>query len=300
MGCLLIGAALLAPWTWHATQALAQADATFVSLAAHPFHRHVNRCLLILALVGLWPLMRALRIGSRRHLGLIRSHRSIEELRNGLLLGWLSLGLAAVIALSLGIRTLNPEPSALKWISRILSAVLSAVVVSCIEEILFRGALFTAIRRQASFLFAAATTSALYSFVHFFERPARPDAVNALTGFSTLGEMLCGFTQWDQLIPGWINLFLAGFILAWTRERTRRLWMCIGLHAGWIFWLKLYGFATRPVGTDSSAWVGSAKLIDGWLASVVLAGIVLVLHYRVFRHSSVLAISTPDLRPPSS
>jgi hypothetical protein len=59
--------------------------------------------------------------------------------------------------------------------------------------------------------------------------------------------------------------------LALARERTRSLAFSIGLHAGWIFWLKAYGFATSDVpGANPAIW-GSGRLFDGWLALGLLA-----------------------------
>ena len=58
---MFLGAELLAPWLYAMVQATAK---TFPHLAAVPFHRFVNRSLLILALAGLWPLLRALGLMS--------------------------------------------------------------------------------------------------------------------------------------------------------------------------------------------------------------------------------------------
>jgi hypothetical protein len=49
--------------------------------------------------------------------------------------------------------------------------------------------------------------------------------------------------------------------------------MSIGLHAGWIFWLKSYGFLTRETHGAARAWWGSERLIDGWLPLAVLAAV---------------------------
>jgi CAAX protease family protein len=55
-------------------------------------------------------------------------------------------------------------------------------------------------------------------------------------------------------------------------QRSGNLYFSVGLHAGWIFWLKSYGFLTNP-GVAGNAWFwGSRKLIDGWLAFLVLSG----------------------------
>ena len=71
-------------------------------------------------------------------------------------------------------------------------------------------------------------------------------------------------------MPAFINLTVAGIILGLAYQFTGSLYFSIGLHAGWIFWQKSYGFLTRGK-LDSSLWLwGSDKLIDGWLALLVL------------------------------
>jgi hypothetical protein len=81
---------------------------------------------------------------------------------------------------------------------------------------------------------------------------------------------LRGLVDVEQVVPGFFNLTLAGALLALAYQRSGNLYCSIGLHAGWIFWLRFYGFLTREVaGADAWFW-GTGKLIDGWLALVVL------------------------------
>src|SRR6185295_13366099 len=58
---VFIGGALLAPGLYFLAQSFAE---PFSHLANSPFHRFVNRSLLGVALLGLWPLLRALGINS--------------------------------------------------------------------------------------------------------------------------------------------------------------------------------------------------------------------------------------------
>jgi hypothetical protein len=51
----------------------------------------------------------------------------------------------------------------------------------------------------------------------------------------------------------------------------------IGIHAGWIFWLEFYGFATRRAPEVDPWFWGSGKLVDGWLALVALVVVLMVL-----------------------
>lgn len=78
------------------------------------------------------------------------------------------------------------------------------------------------------------------------------------------------FPGGPPLVPAFFTLFVAGAILALAYQRTGALFVSIGLHAGWIFWLKFYGFLTvQTPGANPAIW-GTDTLIDGWLALPVL------------------------------
>jgi uncharacterized protein len=275
---VFLGGAMVAPWVWHAVQGLEPVLPALHPIADQPFHRYVNRCLLILALAGLWPLFRRSGIRSRAGIGWIGPWA--RPLIAGSTLGLLAMGGVAAIAISFGGRLWIPPTDFLLWLRRIASAAGSAVVVACMEELLFRGFLHGLLRRSHGFLTSAAASSAVYAWVHFFERPPQAASVDAWTGITTLGQMLRGFTDLHSLLPGWLSLVVAGGLLALARERTGSLAFAIGLHAGWIFWLKVYGFATAAA-PAANAWIwGSGRLFDGWVAfglMIVQAVVVAVL-----------------------
>ena len=66
---------------------------------------------------------------------------------------------------------------------------------------------------------------------------------------------------------------LAGILLGLAYQRTGNLYFSIGIHAGWIFVLKLYTTFTVPVSTTPSSFWGTGKLIDGWVAFLVLVAL---------------------------
>ena len=75
--------------------------------------------------------------------------------------------------------------------------------------------------------------------------------------------------------------------------------LSIGIHAGWIFWLKFYGFLTRAVpGTDTVFW-GTRKLVDGWLAFVALV-VVLGIVAAVAQRSRANEFAATTKRSPPS
>jgi uncharacterized protein len=105
-----------------------------------------------------------------------------------------------------------------------------------------------------------------------FRRPFHQEAEIAMpvqwySGLALLWAML---RHPPPLIPAFFTLFVAGAILALSYQRTGALYFSIGLHAGWIFWLKSYGFLFRTSGAHPSFW-GTDTLVDGWLSFTVLA-----------------------------
>jgi membrane protease YdiL (CAAX protease family) len=265
---VFVGGALLAPWLYELAQLFAS---TFPRLAASPFHRFVNRSLLVLALAGLWPLLRNLGATSWRELGLVRAAGQWGKLSGGFVLGFISLALVAAITLAAGGRAPASHLSASIVAQRMLSAALTAVVVAVLEEILFRGGVFGGLRRVFHWSFALVLSSLIYAIMHFFARTQEPATVHWTSGFGQLALMLRGFTNWQQIVPGFLNLTLAGLLLGLAYQRTGNLYFSIGLHGGWIFWLKTYGALTTEAPRANSWLWGTEKMIDGWLALGVLA-----------------------------
>jgi hypothetical protein len=82
--------------------------------------------------------------------------------------------------------------------------------------------------------------------------------------------MCAGFSDFQQVVPGFFSLTLLGVILALAFRRTGALFMSMGIHAGVVFWVKLYGFATNTT-TNANTWFwGTEKLVDGWFSFVLL------------------------------
>ena len=275
---VFLGGALLAPWLWH----LAQLGAHFFPrMASAPFHRFVDRSLLILALAGLWPLLQALGATSARDIGLSLPYGQSGKLAGGLLVGLISLALVAITAICCHARTLIPDITPHKIVGTLFSATGTAAIVAVLEEILFRGGIFGGLRRVLHWPFALAISSAVYALVHFLQRTELTGPVYWSSGLALLPRMLGGFADFHALVPGFFTLTLAGILLGLAYQRSGNLYYPVGLHAGWIFCLKCYGALTVAAPGAAIWWWGSGKLFDGWLAFLVL-----LLALAVFKHIS--------------
>ena len=268
-----IGGALLAPWLCWLVRWAAPAS----TLAAKPFHRYFDRALLGVALVGIWPLLR--RLGTRHPGELLRAGAPGQwrRMTRGLAIGFASLTTAALIILVARARVVGIEGSAAQMAWRLATAAGTAAVVAVVEELLFRGVVYGAMRQTWHWRTALVVSSLFYALVHFLGKTDLVGPVTWHSGLELLPQMLAPFAHWQQVMPGFLNLTLAGAILALAYERTGDLYFSIGLHAGWVFWLKAYGVVTAPAASRSFGFWGTGELVDGWLSLLVLALVPLAL-----------------------
>lgn len=178
--------------------------------------------------------------------GLRPSGTAGRDLIAGLAAGLVIMALYALLLLALGIHM--PEPDRALSLSGFLAvlgrALLAAAFAATLEELLFRGALFSGLERSTNTLAAILLTSLLYAAVHFIQYPATAPAV--LTWYSALLELpaalapLADPARFDHLL----TLFVLGTLLALARLRRGNILPCIGLHAGLIIALKLTGYFT--------------------------------------------------------
>ncbi len=270
---VFLGGALLAPLLYHLVQNAAEQWPALQGLANQPFRRYVNRCLLFTAVLGLWPWLRANGFSGGADIGIARPFGQWKLVAGGFALGFGTLAVVALTATTLGPHDWNlAHPPAL-YARHLAKAGGAAIVVALIEEILFRGALFGVLRKRWRWPAALVASSIVFAFVHFLDRrPNAPETITWITGLTTLPQMLHPLL-WREWFPLFPNLLLVGAILAWFYQITGSLGASIGLHAGWIFWVKSYSFLTiAPTAAASSLW-GTGKLIDGWATTLVLAAV---------------------------
>ncbi|MDB4949389.1 MAG: amino terminal protease self-immunity [Gemmatimonadetes bacterium] len=282
------GGALLAPWLWRAVQAVAASHAALRPLAAHPFARYVNRCLLLVALVGLPLFVRGAGIRRWEDVGFHPRRVAWRRFLAGFGLGFVSLALVCTVALAVGGRAFDLDTTPGEVAGKLAGALLTAVIVAVLEELLFRGAIFGGLRRAMPWGAALAVASAVYAIVHFLGRPTAPRQIGWDTGLAVLPGMLRGFTEVGTLVPAFFSLTLAGVVLGLAYQWTGDLYASMGIHAGWIFWLKSYGFLTDGAPAASARIWGSDKLIDGWFAFAMLVVVLAVVAAGMMRRREAL------------
>jgi membrane protease YdiL (CAAX protease family) len=266
---VFLGGALLAPWLWHLAQVFSSVfpGSTFAQkLANAPFHRFLDRAFLLLALLGIWPLMRSLGATSWREIGLPPPYGQAKRLFGGFFGGLLSSSFILGVEVAAGSRSFNHNITIRGIIGAIFSALAAAIAVGVLEEILFRGAIFGGLRRVLYWPFALGISSVIFAFVHFLNRANISGPVGWDSGLVSLPRLF----DFHALIPGFLGLLLVAILLGLAYQRTGTLYFSIGLHIGWVFILKIFVSLTIQSPTASIAFWGSDKMIDGWLAFLVL------------------------------
>ncbi|NEV63739.1 CPBP family intramembrane glutamic endopeptidase [Thiorhodococcus minor] len=234
-------------------------------------HRVMSRLAQAFILLGIWPLLLALRVADRDSVGyappwgLMR--RSIGW---GWVLGVMVLSILLAALLMLDIRV--PDPTPPSWssvLSKVLQALVGGLLIGLMEETFFRGALYSAIRRAEGLRSAVIWSALLYAAVHFMKPGALPEGMpfDAAGAFWMVLYALGDLFQWRNL-DSFAALFMVGVFLALIRERTGHIGWCIGLHAGWVLVIQVGRKVTDGnEGAPLAFLVGDYDGTIGWLAA---------------------------------
>jgi uncharacterized protein len=258
---VLLAACVVSPPIYWGVQALAE-HGLFAWLAEFPFHRYFSRILQVTALVAVVPLLLWLRLRHLRELGLDKNPCAGADVAAGVVVALLPAAALGAVLIASEVYRLRKGIE----IAPLVRILLTAGVVACVEEFLFRGVLLGLAARAFGAWRAAAGVSVVFAAVHFL-RPSRTvdPEVAWHAGFAQVAGMVAGMPPWGLLGYGMATLFAAGMLLAWAALRTRSLWLPIGLHAGWILgqqglnWLAKY--RVKPP-EEFLPWIGPS-LVSG-------------------------------------
>ena len=226
-------------------------------------------------LVGLPWIMWLCHCWSFSALGLARTGHIRFALTWGFAAGVVLIALVAAGQMTFGTAVIRPRAElsplqVLKWVA-ISFAI--AIIVSTIEEIVFRGLILRLFYTSTRYPWLALTLSAaFFAYTHFKIPPSEWTKVGSVhwdTGWLAAYWMLIGISVEFEL-NRFIALWLLGMVLGTLMLRTGSLWPGIGLHGGLVFGMLLYHDLLHDFGPIAGFW-GSTALIDGWAVVFALA-----------------------------
>lgn len=236
----------------------------------------------VLLIVGVYPLMKWLGLGWGTFGG---SRRFSGQWLTGFALGVAMLGLHVLALLGMEVRVwVWPGLAPLELLTLLGKVLAVGFGVALLEESIFRGALLGIVWHLSGPVRAVLVSSCFFAALHFIGTRWSTDL--ALIGWDTGFRMaLDGFSHLPLAPPdAFLGLFVAGLMLGCLRVLIpASLGLCMGVHAGWVFVIKLAKALTllNPrspyrylvsgydyfVGYLSSAWLMMLLLI--FLAVVV-------------------------------
>ncbi len=241
---------------------------------SYDFGRVMRRIIMAVVLILILLLRKQLMIGSliKRGIKPIRGWR--EQLQTGFLLGaGLFIFYITILWIS-GIQTFDPDAKSFTdIILRLLTLLLIAGLVGCIEELLFRGFVFQGMLLDMSAASAVCISSLFFSLLHFFKvKLIVSTGFQPFIGFviiyHSFKNIIVNFSDiWSSLI----GLFLVGSVLSYSFLRTKALYLAIGLHAGWVFLIKTNKLFFDHHAGKNVAWLfGDSYIVTGVLGWVFL------------------------------
>lgn len=234
------------------------------------FEKIFNRLIMIFSFVAIAVFVRVDRAKLAGY-GLCRVPEIPRLILTGFFGGVITLVLLTAVKMIAGVAHWDVEPFSYKWITKPLGVLFAAFLIGLIEEVFFRGFIYKTFHEKFRWNAAAAVTftSIFYSIIHFVsvKKPYIGPNPGLKESFQLLIAPLASFAQWPDLWRAAVGLFIFGVVLNLLANRTRSLYMSIGLHAGCVFFVKLDSFFVEFVNNNPLLW-GSAKMYDsaaGWV-----------------------------------
>jgi membrane protease YdiL (CAAX protease family) len=161
----------------------------------------------------------------------------------------------------------------------IAGAVSAGIFAGGLEETFFRGLLFKGVHDAGHPARAFLGVNLFFSALHFV-KPGHGyflDGFDPFAGFRHLLNTFAPFGDPLAIMPGLLGLWLIGIVLSYALLRSGKIYLAIGLHAGWIIGLKslrVFGDFRR----DDLGWLFGAsdpKIVSGvaTFAGVLAVGV---------------------------
>jgi membrane protease YdiL (CAAX protease family) len=257
-----------------------------------PFPRVFDRAFMISGFVMFIFCRRWLMVDEIKALVAVDSRRAGRGLSIGFALSSASMILLVVVMSAVDVFAPFFRVSFGDAVERFFSALAAGVFAGFLEEAFFRGILFQGLLKEGRVLRAYVLANLFYSTIHFV-KPGDAyflDGIEPLAGFKHLFTTFAPFLDPLPLLPGIFGLFLIGVVLSFALSRTGNLYLAVGLHAGWVFSMKMlrvFGDFTR----EELGWAfGSTdpKIVSGvatWIG-IVLVGV--AIYHLTQRHGGLL------------
>jgi membrane protease YdiL (CAAX protease family) len=254
---------------------------------AFPFRKVISKITQLLLVLSIFPAMAWLRL-KKEDLGFVGKKLFFKQLAQGFALGLATLLPVLIIEYALGIHVFD-ESKNWTFASAAQKAGISlalALLISMIEEPIFRGILLTGLIRKLPVFGGIIISSGYYAALHFLNsRTEIPiQELNVFSGFILLEEAFANLLN-PAIYSAFFALLMVGIFLCLLRTHfNASLALCIGCHAAWVWQIKMFkGLFSIHFKSKFIHWVSSYDGVIGPLVTLWL--MMAVLGYFAYRYS---------------
>ncbi|MDD1624099.1 MAG: CPBP family intramembrane metalloprotease [Methylococcaceae bacterium] len=254
-----------------------------------PFRKIISKSTQLFLVLSIFPAMAYLKI-NKEELGFAPRPVFLKQLLQGFGLGFITLMPVFIILYVLEINMIDETRT---WTFGLLTrdiiiSLLLALIISLIEEPLFRGILLAGLSKKLPVIAAILISSTYYAALHFLSSKTDIPVqdINLFSGFKLLGEAIGNLLN-PNILSAFFALLLVGIFLAVLRTRVNTsLGLCIGCHTCWVWQIKM---SKQLFNTDfNSDYLYLVSSYDGVIGPLVTGWLMLAIAgyfaYQRFRN----------------
>jgi hypothetical protein len=286
--------ALVPLWVLLASIALACIVSYFVVLGFGefiPFRKIISKTTQLFLVLSTFPAMVYLNI-NKAALGFAARQVFLKQLLLGFGLGFITL---MPVFIALTVLKINVIDDTQLWTvglaaKTLVVSLLLALLISLIEEPLFRGLLLVGLNKKLSVLWAIVISSTYYAALHFLSSNTdiSPQDLNLFSGFTLLGGAVANLLN-PGILSAFFALLMVGIFLGVLRTQVKAsLGLCIGCHTCWVWQIKMN---KKLFNTDfSSDYAYLVSSYDGVIGPLVTVWLMLAIAaYLIYRRANQAA-----------
>jgi len=239
-----------------------------------PFRKIISKSTQLFLVLSIFPAMAYLKI-NKKELGFAPSPVFLKQLLQGFGLGFITLMPVFIVLTVLKINVIDDTHTwAVGWVARnMVISLLLALIISLIEEPLFRGILLAGLNKKLPVMVAILISSTYYAALHFLSSKTDIPVqdLNLFSGFKLLGEAVGNLLN-PNILSAFFALLMVGIFLGVLRTRVKTsLGLCIGCHTCWVWQIKMSkqlfntNFSSDYLYLVSSYDGVIGPLVTGWL-----------------------------------
>ena len=266
-----------------ATTTLACFAGYFITLGLDgrfPISKVATKTTQLLLVLSIFPAMSWLKL-NREYLGFAEKKRFFTQLWQGFGLGLLTLLPVFIIEYALGIHIIDETKN---WtfsytLEKIAGSLALALLISLIEEPIFRGLLFAGLKKKLNVMAAVLLSSSYYAALHFADSHTEIpyEQLSIFSGFSLMLEAFANILN-PVNYSAFFALLMVGAFLGLIRTHIKAgLGLCIGIHTSWVWQIKMSKSLLNINAKSDYLYLVSpydgviGPLVTGWLMLAIMA-----------------------------